>query len=173
MLKKISVSRLKPGMFIHELCGDWMSHPFWRAQFVLRSEADLARIVDSGIGFVYIDTTKGLDDAEAVSAQSVQESIEAQIVAAVATPDDGAARVSVHEEMARARKVQRFLSQPFYVAEVFTGVSGETVPVAETVESFEAIVNGELDEVPEQAFLNVGGVEQVLAKAKALQEGAA
>ncbi len=75
--------------------------------------------------------------------------------------------------VSRARKVQRFLSQPFYVAEVFTGVSGETVPVAETVESFEAIVNGELDEVPEQAFLNVGGVEQVLAKAKALQEGAA
>ena len=75
--------------------------------------------------------------------------------------------------VSRARKVQRFLSQPFYVAEVFTGVSGETVPVAETVESFEAIVNGELDEVPEQAFLNVGGVEQVLAKAKALHEGTA
>ncbi len=74
--------------------------------------------------------------------------------------------------VSRARKVQRFLSQPFYVAEVFTSVPGETVPVAETVESFEAIVNGELDEVPEQAFLNVGGVEQVLAKAKTLQEGA-
>ena len=75
--------------------------------------------------------------------------------------------------VSRARKVQRFLSQPFYVAEVFTGVSGETVPVLETVESFEAIVKGDLDDVPEQAFLNVGGVEQVLAKAKALQEGAA
>jgi F-type H+/Na+-transporting ATPase subunit beta len=75
--------------------------------------------------------------------------------------------------VSRARKVQRFLSQPFYVAEVFTGVPGEYVPVAETVESFESIVRGELDNVPEQAFLNVGGVEQVLAKAKALQEGAA
>ena len=74
--------------------------------------------------------------------------------------------------VARARKVQRFLSQPFYVAEVFTGVQGEYVPVAETVESFEALINGELDDVPEQAFLNVGGVEQVLAKAKALQENA-
>src|SRR6188474_2044541 len=51
----------------------------------------------------------------------------------------------------RARKVQRFLSQPFFVAEVFTGLKGEYVPVADTVESFEAIVNGELDEVPEQA----------------------
>jgi F-type H+-transporting ATPase subunit beta len=69
----------------------------------------------------------------------------------------------------RARKIQRFLSQPFYVAEIFTGVSGETVPVAETVESFEAILRGDLDDIPEQAFLNVGGVEQVLAKSKALQ----
>jgi F-type H+-transporting ATPase subunit beta len=72
----------------------------------------------------------------------------------------------------RARKVQRFLSQPFFVAEVFTGLKGEYVPVSETVESFEALVNGDLDEVPEQAFLNVGGVEQVLAKAKSLQESA-
>ncbi len=70
----------------------------------------------------------------------------------------------------RARKVERFLSQPFHVAEVFTGLQGEYVPVGESVESFEAIINGELDEVPEQAFLNVGGVEQVLAKAKKLQE---
>ncbi len=70
----------------------------------------------------------------------------------------------------RARKVERFLSQPFYVAEVFTGLKGEYVPVAETVESFEAVVNGDLDDVPEQAFLNVGSVEQVLAKSKALQE---
>ena len=75
--------------------------------------------------------------------------------------------------VARARKVQRFLSQPFYVAEVFTGVTGEYVPIAQTVESFEAIVQGELDDVPEQAFLNVGGVEQVLAKAKTLKESAA
>jgi F-type H+/Na+-transporting ATPase subunit beta len=72
----------------------------------------------------------------------------------------------------RARKVQRFLSQPFFVAEVFTGLKGEYVPVNETVESFEALVNGELDEIPEQAFLNVGGVEQVLAKAKQLQQQA-
>jgi F-type H+-transporting ATPase subunit beta len=75
--------------------------------------------------------------------------------------------------VSRARKIQRFLSQPFYVAEVFTSVKGETVPVAETVESFDAILRGELDDVPEQAFLNVGGIDQVFAKSKALQEGAA
>jgi F-type H+-transporting ATPase subunit beta len=69
----------------------------------------------------------------------------------------------------RARKIQRFLSQPFNVGEVFTGLKGVTVPVDETVESFEALVNGELDELPEQAFLNVGGAESVLAKAHAIE----
>jgi F-type H+-transporting ATPase subunit beta len=71
--------------------------------------------------------------------------------------------------VARARKIQRFLSQPFFVGEVFTGLKGIYVPVEETVEAFEALVNGELDELPEQAFFNVGGVESVLAKARELQ----
>ena len=72
--------------------------------------------------------------------------------------------------VSRARKIQRFLSQPFFVAEPFTGLSGVYVPVSETIESFEALVNGELDEVPEQAFLNVGGVEGVLEKSRTLQK---
>jgi F-type H+/Na+-transporting ATPase subunit beta len=72
--------------------------------------------------------------------------------------------------VSRARKIQRFLSQPFFVGEKFTGVKGVYVPIEETVQSFEALVNGELDEVPEQAFFNVGGVDSVLAKAKTLQE---
>jgi F-type H+-transporting ATPase subunit beta len=71
--------------------------------------------------------------------------------------------------VSRARKVQRFLSQPFFVAEVFTGVPGIFVPIDETVESFEALANGDLDHVPEQAFLNVGGVESVLEKAAKLE----
>ena len=58
------------------------------------------------------------------------------------------------------------------IAEVFTGLKGEYVPVAETVQSFEALIDGELDDVPEQAFLNVGSVEQVLAKAKSLKDNA-
>jgi F-type H+-transporting ATPase subunit beta len=59
-----------------------------------------------------------------------------------------------------------------YVAEVFTGIPGVTTPVAETVESFEALINGDLDDVPEQAFLNVSGAESVLAKAKQYQSEA-
>ena len=70
----------------------------------------------------------------------------------------------------RARKIQKFLSQPFFVGEVFTGLKGIFVPIEETVESFEAVCNGELDHIPEQAFFNVGGVESVLAKAKSLQD---
>jgi F-type H+-transporting ATPase subunit beta len=72
----------------------------------------------------------------------------------------------------RARKVQRFLSQPMFVAKVYTGLEGEYVAVEETVEAFELIVDGELDEVPEQAFHMVGGVEQVHAKAKLLTQQA-
>jgi F-type H+/Na+-transporting ATPase subunit beta len=72
----------------------------------------------------------------------------------------------------RARKIQRFLSQPMFVAEVFTGLPGVFTPVAETVESFEQLVNGDLDDLPEQAFLNVGGADDVRAKAERLQREA-
>ena len=68
----------------------------------------------------------------------------------------------------RARKVQKFLAQPFHVAEKFTGVSGIYVPVSETVRGFKAIINGEMDEYPEAAFYNVGTIEDVRKKADAL-----
>jgi F-type H+/Na+-transporting ATPase subunit beta len=72
----------------------------------------------------------------------------------------------------RARKVQRFLSQPFFVAEVFTGMAGINVPVEDTVDSFEQLVEGELDDLPEQAFLNVGDADSARAKARELEKGA-
>ena len=68
----------------------------------------------------------------------------------------------------RARKIQKFLSQPFHVAENFTGVPGVYVPVAETVRGFRAILDGELDDVPEQAFFNVGTIDDVRKKAETL-----
>lgn len=71
--------------------------------------------------------------------------------------------------VSRARKVQRFLSQPMNVAEIFTGLPGVTVPVEETVDSFAAIVEGELDDLPEQAFLNVGGADDARRKAAELE----
>ena len=69
----------------------------------------------------------------------------------------------------RARKVQRFLSQPFHVAENFTGVSGKFVPIADTIRGFKAILDGEMDEYPEAAFFNVGTIEDVKEKAKSME----
>jgi F-type H+-transporting ATPase subunit beta len=73
----------------------------------------------------------------------------------------------------RARKIQRFLSQPFYVAENFTGVQGKYVPVKETVRGFKAIIEGKMDEYPEAAFFNVGTIDEVIEKAKQMEESGA
>ena len=70
----------------------------------------------------------------------------------------------------RARKIQRFLSQPFYVAEQFTGIPGKYVPIDETIASFKGLTEGEYDDLPEQAFFMVGGIEEAQTKAKELAE---
>jgi F-type H+-transporting ATPase subunit beta len=72
--------------------------------------------------------------------------------------------------VARARKIQKFLSQPFHVAEQFTGIPGKYVPLADTIRSFKMIVDGELDHLPEQAFFLVGAVEEVIEQAKKLEQ---
>ena len=72
----------------------------------------------------------------------------------------------------RARKIQKFLAQPMFVAEVFTGLPGIFTPVDETVESFDMLVSGELDHLPEQAFFNVGGAEDAIRKAEELEKNA-
>ncbi|MFI4943558.1 MAG: F0F1 ATP synthase subunit beta, partial [Burkholderiales bacterium] len=73
------------------------------------------------------------------------------------------------QSVARARKIQKFLSQPFHVAEVFTGTPGKYVPLKDTVRSFKQIVDGELDHLPEQAFYMAGPIEDVHEQAKAMQ----
>ena len=70
--------------------------------------------------------------------------------------------------VSRARKIERFLSQPFFVAEVFTQSPGKYVPLSETIRGFKGIVDGEYDDLPEQAFLMVGGIDEVAEKAKSL-----
>jgi len=67
--------------------------------------------------------------------------------------------------VARARKIERFLSQPFFVAEVFTGSPGKYVSLKETIQGFNKILGGELDDLPEQAFYLVGDLEEAVAKA--------
>ena len=70
----------------------------------------------------------------------------------------------------RARKIERFLSQPFFVAEAFTGTSGEYVPVSETVSGFKELVEGNLDDVPERAFYMKGSIDQVVEESKGAKE---
>ena len=72
--------------------------------------------------------------------------------------------------VARARRAQRFLSQPFHVAEQFTGLPGVMVPLSETIRGFKMILSGEMDEYPEQAFLNVGTIDEAIAKGKKMLE---
>ena len=72
--------------------------------------------------------------------------------------------------VARARRAQRFLSQPFHVAEQFTGLPGVMVPLSETIRGFKMILNGEMDQYPEQAFLNVGTIDEAIAKGKRMLE---
>jgi F-type H+-transporting ATPase subunit beta len=71
--------------------------------------------------------------------------------------------------VARARKVARFLSQPFFVAETFTGAPGKYVGLKDTIRAFKGIVDGEYDNLPEQAFYMVGGIEEAVEKAKAME----
>jgi len=75
--------------------------------------------------------------------------------------------------VSRARKIQRFLSQPFFVAEQFTGVPGKYVPIDETIASFRALAEGEYDHLPEQAFFLVGGIEEAEAQGRELEKAGA
>ena len=75
--------------------------------------------------------------------------------------------------VARARKIERFLSQPFYVAEVFTGYSGVTTPLSETISSFDRLCDGEGDDLPEKAFMYVGSLDDARAKAEKMAQEAA
>ena len=70
--------------------------------------------------------------------------------------------------VSRARKIERFFSQPFFVAEQFTGKKGVYTKIADTLKSFDAICKGEVDSIPEQAFLYVGDIEEVREKAKSM-----
>jgi len=74
------------------------------------------------------------------------------------------------QTVARARKIQKFLSQPFQVAEVFTGSPGKLVPLKDSIKGFKSILSGELDHLPEVAFYMVGPIEEVIAKAEKLAE---
>ena len=73
--------------------------------------------------------------------------------------------------MGRARRISRFLSQPFFVAEAFTGTKGRYVKLEDTVQGFKEIVDGKHDELPEQAFMYVGSIDEAVERAEKLEQG--
>lgn len=113
MLKRIRVEHLELGMHLHKLCGSWMSHPFWRASFVLEDPKDIRRIVDSGIEEVWIDAAKGLDVDSSQSEEEFDDaagsaSIEVAGCASTAAAGHAAAapeRVALAEEIERAARI--------------------------------------------------------------------
>lgn len=107
MLKCIAVADLCVGMYIHEFCGAWMDHPFWKSRFLLKSEKDLQRIRASSIGELWIDVSKGLDVAEgtpSVSPEDVAAAAEASLLAAVQSRPVSRG-VAMEEELQRAVKL--------------------------------------------------------------------
>ena len=107
MLKCIAVTDVRVGMYIHEFCGAWMDHPFWKSKFLLNSEKDLQRIKASSIGELWIDVSKGLDvevGTVSVSPEEVAAEAEAALLAAVQSPPVNLA-VSMEDEVRRAAKL--------------------------------------------------------------------
>jgi putative nucleotidyltransferase with HDIG domain len=107
MLKKIHIEDLRLGMHIQELCGSWMEHPFWRANFILDDSEDIQRIIDSGIHELWIDVAKGVDIATSAPAESHQQSEDAVTEALNATAEivQAPTQVSMAEEVKRAARV--------------------------------------------------------------------
>ncbi len=113
------------------------------------------------VGQEHYDVARGVQ-------QTLQRYKDLQDIIAILGMDELSADDKI--TVTRARKIQKFLSQPFNVAEVFTGLKGKYVPVKDTVEAFKQILAGECDDMPEQAFYMVGGIDEARTKAKELAE---
>ncbi|MBI4809151.1 MAG: HD-GYP domain-containing protein [Nitrosomonadales bacterium] len=107
MLKKIRVSDVRAGMFVHEICGSWMDHPFWKKTFLLSENEDLKTLKTCGVQEIWIDTDKGLDiESEAVLSTPAEatQKVEDELKEIAKTPL-GEPRIPIHEELDRARKL--------------------------------------------------------------------
>lgn len=105
MLKRIDSEHLKLGMHLHKLCGSWVSHPFWRASFILKDPKDIQRILDSGIKEVWIDADKGLDVDSGQSKAEADERMDVEISEPAGRTADMHKRVALSEEMQRAAEI--------------------------------------------------------------------
>ena len=105
MLKRIPATELRTGMFLHELCGSWMDHPFWRTAFKLKDPKDVRRVIESGVREVWIDTSKGLDVAPPKPSAPVEEPTPEPPRVEPAAAEPPAGRVETAQELARAARI--------------------------------------------------------------------
>lgn len=105
-IKKIPTDRLKVGMYLHDLDCGWMDHPFLRSRFAINSEEQIGKIVEAGIHEVYIDTSRGLDVADAPTAEEVRADLEREMQIAASAPAPEILRVDVAAELGRARQIK-------------------------------------------------------------------
>ena len=102
MLKRIGVERLTIGMYVQELCGSWMDHPFWKESFLINHSEDIQRIVDSSIKDAWIDTSKGLDTDDAQGKAQAEEQIDRTLLLAEECSATEVRKTKLSEELVRA-----------------------------------------------------------------------
>ncbi len=154
MLKKIQVGDVRSGMFIHEICGSWMDHPFWKKSFLLATAEDLKTLKTCGIQELWIDTDKGLDVESAAIVSTVEEEqkkIEDELLKIAKEPPPEP-RLPIHEELERARKLQA--KSKAAVTSMFQEARmGNAIKVSEAAPLVEEI-NQSITRNPE-AFINL------------------
>ncbi len=106
MIKRIPASELRVGMYIHELDCDWLSHPFFKNQFKLSSDAQIAKVIDSGIHYVYIDTERGLDVPDAPTEEEVRDALQEEMIALATAEQPTIIHASREEEIQRAHAIK-------------------------------------------------------------------
>jgi len=139
MLKRITVDQLRLGMHVHEFCGSWMDHPFWRGAFLLDNPNDLQTIKSTGIREVWIDTSKGLDIEGGAAEEAIAAEVETTLAQAAETGET-APRIEVRQEAARAinicAKSKQAVTSMFQEARMGKALdAGDTLPIVEEISS--------------------------------------
>ncbi|MDD4910960.1 MAG: HD-GYP domain-containing protein [Sideroxydans sp.] len=155
MRKKIPVQDIRLGMYIQELCGSWMEHPFWKKSFLLESPEDLSTLQGCDIQEVWIDTSKGIDvesHVKAISDEEHQEKLSKELARIASTPEQVITKISIQQELATARKLQA--KSKAAVTSMFNEVRmGNAIKVSEAAPLVEEISQS-ITRNPE-AFLNL------------------
>ncbi|OGT03871.1 MAG: phosphodiesterase [Gallionellales bacterium RBG_16_57_15] len=137
MLKRIPVEQLRPGMYVHELCGSWMDHPFWRGSFLLNNPDDMQTILSTGIKEAWIDTSRGLDVEDGTAEEAISAEVEATLAQADTT-GKFPARIDTAQEAARAvmicAKSKQAVTSMFQEARMGKALDAEdALPIVEEI----------------------------------------